>query len=284
LAVLRTLVLDGATRLSLGPHPDRDRQDAQALLLHTLGRDKAWLMAHAEDDISADEAGRYRELIERRYLGEPMQYILGEAEFYGLRFRVTPDVLIPRPETEHLVERVLELAEQFQTPRIVDVGTGSGCIAVALAAHLKGGDLTAIDISASALDLARQNAELNGALQRIRFLEDDLLAPVAGQRFEIVVSNPPYVSEVDRASLSVEVRDHEPALALFAGKDGLDIYRRLIPAAFAALAPGGFVALEIGYGQMEGVSKLLSVTGFREIEFIPDLQDIPRVAVARRPS
>jgi release factor glutamine methyltransferase len=284
LAVLRTLVLDGATRLSLGPHPDRDRQDAQALLLHTLGRDKAWLMAHAEDDISADEAGRYRELIERRYLGEPMQYILGEAEFYGLRFRVTPDVLIPRPETEHLVERVLELAEQFQTPRIVDVGTGSGCIAVALAAHLKGGDLTAIDISASALDLARQNAELNGALQRIRFLEDDLLAPVAGQRFEIVVSNPPYVSEVDRASLSVEVRDHEPALALFAGKDGLDIYRRLIPAAFAALAPGGFVALEIGYGQMEGVSKLLSVTGFGEIEFIPDLQDIPRVAVARRPS
>lgn len=284
MAVLRTLVFDGATRLSLGPHPDRDRQDAQALLLHTLGRDKAWLMAHAEDDISADEAGRYRELIERRYLGEPMQYILGEAEFYGLRFRVTPDVLIPRPETEHLVERVLELAEQFQTPRIVDVGTGSGCIAVALAAHLKGGDLTAIDISASALDLARQNAELNGALQRIRFLEDDLLAPVAGQRFEIVVSNPPYVSEVDRASLSVEVRDHEPALALFAGKDGLDIYRRLIPAAFAALAPGGFVALEIGYGQMEGVSKLLSVTGFREIEFIPDLQDIPRVAVARRPS
>ena len=241
-------------------------------------------MAHAEDDISADEAGRYRELIERRYLGEPMQYILGEAEFYGLRFRVTPDVLIPRPETEHLVERVLELAEQFQTPRIVDVGTGSGCIVVALAAHLKGADLTAIDISASALDLARQNAELNGALQRIRFLEDDLLAPVAGQRFEIVVSNPPYVSEVDRASLSVEVRDHEPALALFAGNDGLDIYRRLIPAAFAALAPGGFVALEIGYGQMEGVSKLLSVTGFREIEFIPDLQDIPRVAVARRPS
>ena len=241
-------------------------------------------MAHAEDDISADEAGRYRELIERRYLGEPMQYILGEAEFYGLRFRVTPNVLIPRPETEHLVERVLELAEQFQTPRIVDVGTGSGCIVVALAAHLKGADLTAIDISASALDLARQNAELNGALQRIRFLEDDLLAPVAGQRFEIVVSNPPYVSEVDRASLSVEVRDHEPALALFAGNDGLDIYRRLIPAAFAALAPGGFVALEIGYGQMEGVSKLLSVTGFREIEFIPDLQDIPRVAVARRPS
>jgi release factor glutamine methyltransferase len=241
-------------------------------------------MAHAEDDISADEAGRYRDLIERRCLGEPMQYILGEAEFYGLRFRVNLDVLIPRPETEHLVERVLELAEQFQTPRIVDVGTGSGCIAVALAAHLKGADLTAIDISASALDLAQKNAEQNGVLRRITFLEGDLLAPVAGQRFEIVVSNPPYVSEVDRASLSVEVRDHEPALALFAGNDGLDIYRRLIPAAFAALAPGGFVALEIGYGQMEGVSKLLSVTGFREIEFIPDLQDIPRVAVARRPS
>ena len=269
------------------PLRDRARLDAERLLLHVLGsgKNKAWLMTHLEEELSAAEAARYSRLIERRSQGEPIQYITGETEFYGLPFRVTLDVLIPRPETEHLVEKVIELAAQFKNPHIVDVGTGSGAIAVALAHELARAQLqaqvTAIDLSSQALKIAEENARRNGVY--LRFLQGDLLAPVAGERFEIIVSNPPYVPSEDRASLSIEVRDHEPALALFAGEDGLEVYRRLIPAAFDALTPGGFVALEIGFGQSSAIATLLIGSGFEQIEFIPDLQGIPRVACARRP-
>jgi len=279
---LRNFVLIGAARLSLGPHPDRAFQDAETLLLHLLGKSKAWLMAHSEEDLPPAEASLYNELLERRYAGEPIQYITGETEFYGLPLRVTPDVLIPRPETEHLVEKVLELTGPFPAPRIVDVGTGSGAIAIALAHHLPQAAITATDLSACALSLAQKNAESNSVARQIRFVEADLLASLFGECFEIVVSNPPYVPEIDRASLSVEVRDYEPALALFAGDDGLDIYRRLIPAAFSALIPGGFLALEIGYGQSPKIAELLAAASFRQIEFFPDLQNIPRVACAQR--
>ncbi|MGP8172922.1 MAG: peptide chain release factor N(5)-glutamine methyltransferase [Terracidiphilus sp.] len=271
----------GETQLCAGPHPHRARRDAELLLLHILGKNKSWLMAHWEEKFPATETSRFAGLLERRYRGEPIQYITGETEFYGLPFRVTPDVFIPRPETEHLVEKVLELAARFPNPRIVDVGAGSGAIAIALAHHLPHAHITAVDISASALSIARENAKRNGVA--IRFLEGDLLAPVAEERFEIVVSNPPYVPSADRAALSVEVRDYEPALALFAGDDGLDICRRLIPSAFAALVPGGFLVLEIGDGQSHAITGLLSASGFRQIEFLSDLQSIPRVACARRP-
>ena len=167
--------------------------------------------------------------------------------------------------------------------RIVDVGAGSGCIAIALARHQPHAAITATDLSAQALAIARQNAKLNGISSHIRFLHGDLLAPVANERFDLVVSNPPYVPLADRATLAVEVRDHEPALALFAGDDGLDICRRLIPQAFAALVPGGFLLLEIGCGQSEAVAALLAASAFDRIEFLPDLQTIPRVACARRP-
>jgi release factor glutamine methyltransferase len=240
-------------------------------------------MAHSSDDIGFDHWKPYYELLQRRYRGEPIQYITGETEFYGLPFRVTPDVLIPRPETELLVEKVLASAASFQAPRIVDVGAGSGAIAVALAHHLPCAAITAIDLSPAALTIARQNAALNAVSSRIRFLKGDLLAPVAHEQFEIVVSNPPYVPTTDRPTLSVEVRDHEPALALFAGPDGLDIYRRLIPQAFAALVPGGFLALEIGFAQSPAIADLLASSGFHQIEFLPDLQSIPRVALAQRP-
>ena len=166
-------------------------------------------------------------------------------------------------------------------PRIADVGAGSGAIAVTLAAKLPDAHLTAIDLSAPALTIAEENAKRNGV--SIRFLCGDLLSPVAQERFEIVVSNPPYVPRADLATLSVEVRDYEPALALFAGDDGLEVYRRLIPAAFEVLTPGGFVALEIGYGQQPAIAALLGDTGFAQIEFLPDLQGILRVACALRP-
>jgi release factor glutamine methyltransferase len=281
LAALRNLVSEGAIRLSACPHPDRARQDTDTLLLHVLEKTKSWLLAHSDEQLAASEASRYAELLERRYRGEPIQYIVGEAEFYGLPFRVTPDVLIPRPETEHLVEKALEVAASFPAPRIVDVGTGSGCIAVALAHHLPQARITAIDLSAPALAIAEENAKRNGVA--LRFLEGDLLTPVAGEHFDLIVSNPPYVPLADRASLAVEVRDHEPALALFAGPDGLEICRRLIPSAFAALVPGGFLLLEIGHGQSQAIAALLAASGFRQIELIPDLQSIPRVACAQRP-
>jgi release factor glutamine methyltransferase len=251
------------------------------MLLHVLGKSQAWLMAHSDEMLPGNLTKSYTELLERRYRGEPIQYITGETEFYGLPFCVTPEVLIPRPETEHIVEKAIELAGRFAGPRIVDVGTGSGCIAVALAHKLPHAAITAIDLSATALAVAEQNAKRNGA--DLRFLEGDLLTPVAQEQFDIVVSNPPYVPTTDRDTLAVEVRDHEPAIALFAGDDGLDLYHRLIPQAFACIVPGGFLALEIGYGQSPAIAELLSASGFQQIEFIPDLQSIPRVACAQRP-
>lgn len=272
----------GEQRLLTGPHPERARRDAEMLLLHLLGRNRAWLMAHADETFGGCTAIGYGALLDRRAKGEPIQYITGETEFYGLPFRVTPDVLIPRPETEHLVEKALELAGAWAEPRIVDVGTGSGAIAVSLASQLPRAAVTAIDLSAGALRVAQENAERNGVAGRIRFCAGDLLGPVADERFELVVSNPPYVPETDRDTLAVEVRVHEPELALFAGGDGLDVYRRLIPAAYAGLVPGGVVLLEIGQGQFDQVSSLLAEAGFGQIEFIRDLQGIQRVALGRR--
>jgi len=280
---LREWLHEGEARLQEGPHPESARRDAEALLLHVTRHSRAEQLARWNEVLDEAEAASYIALIVRRQSGEPIQYIFGEQEFYGLPFRVTRDVLIPRPETEHLVEEVLDLAARFPAPRIVDVGAGSGAISVTLAHHLPDARITAIDLSPAALAVARENARFNGVAGRIRFLHGDLLAPVAEERFDIVVSNPPYVPSGDRASLSVQVRDYEPSLALFAGNDGLDIYRRLIPAAQSALNPGGFLALEIGYGQSTVIAGLLTGSSFLDVEFLLDLQDIPRVACARQP-
>ena len=280
---LKSAVQEAVGRLEHGPHPERARLDAETLLLHVLGKNKAWLLAHLEEELSSEEAAHYHALLECRFAGEPIQYITGQQEFYGLPFRVTPDVLIPRPETEHLVEKVLALAAGFNPLRIVDVGTGSGAIAVALAHLLPHAEITALDISSPALKVARTNAEQNAVADHVRFIESDLLTAVAIEKFKVVVSNPPYVPTTDRDSLSVEVREHEPGLALFAGNDGLDVYRRLIPAAFAVLESGGFLAMEIGYAQSPAIEALMRQAGFEQIEFVPDLQGIARVACGRRP-
>jgi len=280
---LRDCLAFGAAKLGKGPHPEKARLDAETLLLHHVGRNRAWLIAHLDDNFAGCRATGYAALLDRRAAGEPIQYILGECEFYGMPFRVTPDVLIPRPETELLVERVLALAHVFEMPRILDIGTGSGAISVALAHHLRNAEICAIDLSEAALTVARSNAEHLGFARQIRFLEGDLLAPVGGEVFDLVVSNPPYVPARDHDSLAVEVRDHEPALALFAGDDGLEVYRRLIPTAPAALVQGGYIALEIGHGQSEVVRGLLLSTGFEHIESTLDLQGIPRVVTAQQP-
>lgn len=275
--------MSGRERLCAGPHRDRAQQDAEFLLLHVLGKPRSWLFAHGDEDVSERDSARYAEALERRYLGEPIQYITGETEFYGLPFRVSRDVLIPRPETEHVVEKAIALAREFQQPRIVDVGTGSGAIAVVLARHLPAAKITGIDLSPRALAIARENAERNGVAERIRFMEGDLLAPVAGQQFEIAVSNPPYVATSERGSLDAEVRDYEPHAALFAGADGLDVYRRLIPASRDVLVPGGCCVLEVGYGQAPAVCALLNQHGFTGAVSAPDLQGIPRVIYAEAP-
>ncbi len=261
--------------LAAGPHPERARRDAETLLLHVLrrqapDRNLAWLIAHDNSATMPKVGAEFGALVHRRRAGEPIQYITGEVEFYGLSFKVNRAVLIPRPETEHLVEKVIEIAgglemQRVAKLRIADVGTGSGAIAVALACKLPVARIDVTENSAAALKVARANAEHNGVANRVTFHEGDLLAPVAGDLFDFVVSNPPYVPEPDRDSLSVEVRDYEPALALFAGADGLDVYRRLIPAAFAALTPGGFVALEIGFGQQDlQIGALLAASRFTQ--------------------
>jgi release factor glutamine methyltransferase len=285
---IRALLSEAESSLAAGTHPERARRDAEALLLQVLrqnapDKNLAWLIAHEEATLEPVAADALRALIRRRRDGEPMQYITGEAEFYGLSFHVNRDVLIPRPETEHLVEKAIALAADFKHPRIVDVGAGSGAIAAALAYKLPAAEIYATEISAPALAVARENAVRNGVADRVRFFARDLLAPVADEQFDIVVSNPPYVPEGDRAALSVEVRDYEPTQALFAGSDGLEVYRRLIPAAFGALVSGGFVVLEIGYGQQAAIDALLAGSGFIEVEFTADLQGIARVATARRP-
>jgi len=285
---IRALLSEAEGSLVEGAHAERARRDAETLLLHVLKKDApdtnlAWLIAHGHETLPARGTATFRAWVERHRSGEPIQYITGEAEFYGLSFKVNRDVLIPRPETEHLVEKALELSRGFARQRIVDVGTGSGAVAVALACNLPHAHIHATDVSASALRVAQANAKRLGAETRVIFRAGDLLTPVAGRRFDLIVSNPPYVPESDRDSLSVEVRDYEPAQALFAGADGLAIYRRLIPAAFSGLAPDGFIALEIGFGQQPAVEALLAGAGFTGIEFTKDLQGIPRVAIARRP-
>jgi release factor glutamine methyltransferase len=270
----------GEADLLTGPHPDRARRDAEMLLLHHIGKNRAWLLTHLDEDFGGCKAIAYAAVLKRRLAGEPIQYITGECEFFGLSFHVTPAVLIPRPETEHLVEAALAHAANLAHPHILDVGTGSGAIAVSLAKHLTDAQITGTDISSSALDLAKENAKRHNVA--VRFLQGNLLAPVAGETFDLIVSNPPYVPKDDSSSLSVEVRDYEPAEALFAGPDGLSVYRRLIPEAYAALAPGGYLALEIGFGQADAIADLMQSSGFSSINFTFDLQGILRVAIARR--
>src|SRR5208283_4469684 len=218
LATIRAHLAEAERALKAGPHPVKARRDAEALLLLALRQDlpdanRAWLLAHPDAPVSLRGCHSMAALLQRRLAGEPIQYIAREAEFYGLAFSVNRDVLIPRPETEHLVERVVELASVFARPRILDIGTGSGAIAVALAHALPTAAVTATEISPAALDVAKANAVRNGVADRVRFLEGDLLAAAVGEPFDLVVSNPPYVPERDRASLPVEVRDYEPQQA-----------------------------------------------------------------------
>jgi release factor glutamine methyltransferase len=268
------------------------RMNAELLLMFTLGCDRAYLFAHPERKLTTEEQSRYEAALAERARGVPAQYITGHQEFWGMDLIVSPAVLIPRPETEHVIEAVLERApstelrasgvrrrESGETLRVVDVGTGSGAIALALAKELPSAEIDATDFSASALEVARANAARHQMERRIRFHQTDLLDGMSGE-FDFVVSNPPYVGESEEDTVQLEVRKFEPRNAVFAGTQGTEVIARLIPQAHAKLRPGGWLVMEISGTIADSVRRMLD--GWDDVQVKPDLQRIPRVAVARR--
>ncbi len=256
--------------------------EAELLLRHALGCSRESLLARLQEPVPAEATGHFFQFVERRRGRVPVQYIIGTQEFHGLSFRVTPAVLIPRPETEGVVEQtVLELKNE-RAPRIADIGCGSGCISIALAQTLEDAELVAIDRSKAALAIARENALRHGVAARVEFVEGDLLEPVADADLDAVVSNPPYIPDEELAGLEPEVTEHEPRSALSGGADGLDVIRRLGPQAHRALRPGGVLIMEIGHGQSQAVEALLREAAMEEERVVADLAGIPRVVIARK--
>lgn len=272
----------------------QERRAAGVLLCHALGIDRTGLLTRSGEQVDATSYEAYLAYVGRRAAGEPLQYITGHQEFYGLDFIVTRDVLIPRPETEFLVERVINLHRAGRAqgpPVIVDVGTGSGCIAVALAHHIPAARVIAIDISRAALDVARANAERHRVQDRIEFVEGDLLAPLRdytrGARgleaaVDFLASNPPYVEEGTPEAVSPEVRDWEPPVALYGGADGLDYYPRLLADGARYLKSDGYLVCEIGYAQLDAIRGMIDATKWELVDVTRDLQGIPRTLSVRK--
>ena len=291
---------------------------AELLLLHVLGRDRTWLYAHPEEQLSPAHTERFFALIARRANGEPTQHLTGKQEFWGLEFEVIPDVLIPRPETEHLIEVALDRlavrelrAGRKQTLtgeglQIADIGTGSGCIAIALAKDLPGATIYATDISAAALAVAQRNAARHSVGDRIHFLESNLLAALTERslpsakrlgedarresqvtshqspHFDVIASNPPYVGRREAETLMREVREHEPEIALYGGEEGYELYADLITQSAAHLKPGGILVLELGHNSLPAVQPLLDAPTWTNVAVTNDLAGIPRVIAAER--
>jgi release factor glutamine methyltransferase len=318
---LRTALKQGLAQLRAARVPS-DTLAAELLLLHVLGRDRTWIYSHPEEEIAELDAERYFTLIVRRASGEPTQHLTGKQEFWGLEFEVTPDVLIPRPETEHVIEVALDrlAVREIRAGRkpmlrgeglhIADVGTGSGCIAVALSKELPSATIYATDISSAALAVARRNAARHSVSDRIHFVESNLLDPVsavgpqhavpllgkpsAGDTYnapvtshqppllDLIVSNPPYVGRREAATLMREVRDHEPEVALYGGEEGYEFYADLITQAAARLKPGGILVLELGHNSLPAVQPLLDAPAWTNVAVTNDLAGTPRVIAAER--
>jgi release factor glutamine methyltransferase len=275
--------LKQASRSLDGAGVPEARREAGSLLSFVLGKDRTFLISHAEDLVDDDSVDRLRGFVERRAAGEPLQYITGVQHFYGREFRVTPDVLIPRPETELLVEAALEVTKT-NGAFICDVGTGSGCIAVTLLCELAGVRVVAVDKSAAALEIAKINAEKQSVADRAVFVVSDCFDALDAveYQFDLIVSNPPYVSESALEGLQREVRDHEPRVALSPGADGLSVIRRLLTDAPGYLTPNGHLLMEIGFDQGEAVRDLIDESVWSLLDIRPDLQSIPRIVVLKR--
>jgi release factor glutamine methyltransferase len=263
------------------------RQDAESLLSYVLDKNRSHIIAHSREEIGPRRLADFFSFVIERSQGKPLQYILGVQEFLGMEFEVTPDVLIPRPETEILVETARSVLSSVRNPRIMDVGTGSGCIAVSLAILLPSARVCAVDLSEAALEVARRNAARHHVLPRLEFLQGDLLVlaqnELQEESLDGIVSNPPYVSERDFSGLQREVRGWEPKLALVGGERGLSVYERLIPQALRALRPKSHLLVEIGFNMKEEVLSLFG-EGWDQIQVRSDFNQIPRVIISRKKS
>jgi release factor glutamine methyltransferase len=268
---------------------------AELLLLHVAGKDRTWLYAHPEDELSPEQELKFFALIASRVAGVPIQYLTGKQEFWGIEFEVTHDVLIPRPETEHVIEVALDrlAVREIRAGRkqtlsgeglnIADIGTGSGCIAVALAKDLPGAQFVATDISPRALEVARRNAERAGFADRIKFVLSNLLDEIpSSQRFQLIASNPPYIGRNEASTLAREVRDHEPETALFGGEEGYELYADIVTQSAGHLEPGGILVLELGHNSLPAVQPLFESPEWTHVGVTNDLAGIPRVIAAER--
>ncbi len=269
-----------------GKGADSPRLDAEVLLAHARGCQRIELYTAFEEEPTETVRTAFRELVGRRAKGTPVAYLVGRREFFSLMFEVTPDVLIPRPETESLVVRAIDLAKSLQTEslQIADVGTGSGIIAITVAKHVKHCHVTAIDISPVVLEVAKRNAAKHGVAERIDFVKSDLFAALPSEvKFDLVLSNPPYVATSELAGLALDVRDHEPHLALDGGKSGIEVIERLIPQAVERLNAGGWLLMEVGAENAERVEQLVKGNpAFELAETIKDIANLPRVVQAKR--
>ena len=255
--------------------------ESSLLLSNVLGLNRSEIYIHPEKEIDIKDVKRFKRILKRRTAREPLSYILGQTEFYSRRFVVSRDVLVPRPETELLVEEALKAVKGLSSPRIVDVGTGSGCIAITICGEKRDSNVFATDISIEALKVAQVNARINGVEKNIRLLCADFLACFKKGFFDIVVSNPPYISDSDLALIDSDIRDFEPNKALSGGEDGLYCIRRIINGSMSVLRNGGWCILEVGEDQDHRVKELFKQTGFGEISLIKDLSGVNRVVKAR---
>lgn len=256
-------------------------REAVSLLTLALEKDRAFLIAHSEYELSGAEEKQFREFLQRRAKHEPLQYIRGNQEFYGLNFLVTPDVLIPRPETELIAEAAIEILQGKEKPKICEVGVGSGCISISILHEIKSAKGIGLDISEKALKIAKINAENNRVSDRIEFKISDVFENLQNEKFDLLVSNPPYVPGGDFDALQEEVRDFEPKIALTDGKDGLSIIEKIIFDAPDFLKSNCFLLMEIGFNQSDTVREMFDLKIWQEVVFLPDLQGIPRMLKAR---
>lgn len=260
---------------------DEPRRQAASLLALALNKDRTFLIAHPEYEPAPGEQALFEEYLARRSAREPLQYIRGTQEFYGLEFEVAPGVLIPRPETEILVENSISLLKEKAAPVLCEVGTGSGCIGISILHGVPAASAVGLDISRAALDLTQKNAQKHGVSDRLRLLRSDLFNALAGEKFDLIVSNPPYISKAEYDGLQPEVRDFEPQTALTDGGSGLSIIGRIAAESPRFLKPGGFLLMEIGFGQAEKVAEIFNAGAWQSFEILPDLQSIPRTVKAR---
>lgn len=264
----------------LRPVSETPRLDVEILLARALGLSRAQLLARLKDPVQASD---FEGLVARRLNHEPIAYILGEWEFFGLPFFVEPPVLVPRPETEHLVEAALGALEGAEAARVLDIGTGTGCVAIAIACNSANVSVVATDIRTANLELAGRNAERHGVVDRVEFRLGDLFGPLgADEKFDVIVSNPPYVAEAEYETLLPVIRKHEDPAALVAGPTGLEIVERIVAGARANLRPGGAIGIELGEGQFETAAALMQAHGYTQISPVRDLAGIDRVIIGRR--